>query len=206
MSNIINRGNKEIARRLASLNTLDSKITTAKNLNNSDQSYLENEVNLGINGLTSLKTILDNCATVTPVSAAVQCAVTNAQSIINEYRVYALILPKVQLIKMADDQLVVETNLTTLSQKIQYRITNEQAAGKDVSSLQTKLNTMVSDIKSAQTLSDGVEQAALPLQPSDYDTNHSVLSSYATHLQTARTDLQSAASLAKTIISSLKSL
>ena len=117
LSNIINKGNEEIARRLTSLNALDSKITATKNLSNTDLTFLENEVTAEISGLASLKTALDNCATVTPVSSAVQCAVINARDIIGDYRVYALILPKVQLVKMADDQMAIEINLTTLAKR-----------------------------------------------------------------------------------------
>jgi hypothetical protein len=206
LSNIINRGNAEITRRLNSLNTLSLKITTTTKLSSSDQSYLKNEVNTEINGLNALKTELDNCASVAPLTSAVQCAITNAKNIINEYRVYALVLPKVRLIKMADDQLAIEANMTTLAQKIQSRITNDQTAGKNVSSLQTELNTVVADINAAQALSSSVEQAVLPLQPADYNTNHTVLSGYALQLQTARADLQTATNSAKTIINSLKSL
>ena len=65
---------------------------------------------------------------------------------------------------------------------------------------------MIADINAAQALSTGVEQAVLPLLPSDYNTNRSVLSGYATKLQTAKVDLQSAAALAKTIISTLKTI
>ncbi len=199
LNNILNKGNAEITRRLESLNSLTTKITSAKKLSSSDQSYLENEVSSELSGLTTLKSSLDACTLAT-------CAVPFAQSIFNDYRVYALVLPKVHLVKMADDQQAIETSLTTLSQKLQSRITADQTAGKNVASLQTELNTMIADINAAQSISSNIESTVLPLQPSDYNSDHTILSGYAQQLQTARNDLQAAAAQAKTIITGLKSL
>jgi hypothetical protein len=205
LSNIISKGNAEITRRLDSLNSLLNRIGSAKNLSSSDLSYLQNEVNVEISGLTALKTTLDNCATVTPLASAITaCAKPAAQSIINDYRVYALVLPKVRLVVMADDQIVIETNLSSLAQKLQNRIANDQTAGKDVTSLQSELSSMTADISAAQAISANIESTVLPYQPSDYNTDHSLLVGYASQLQTARTDLQTAATTAKTIITGLK--
>jgi chromosome segregation ATPase len=205
LSNIISKGNAEITRRLDSLNSLLNRIGSAKNLSSSDLSYLQNEVNVEISGLTALKTTLDNCATVTPLASAITaCAKPAAQSIINDYRVYALVLPKVRLVVMADDQIVIETNLSSLAQKLQNRIANDQTAGKDVTSLQSELSSMTADISAAQAISANIESTVLPYQPSDYNTDHSLLVGYASQLQTARTDLQTAVTTAKTIITGLK--
>lgn len=199
MANIISKGNAEINRRETSLTALYARITGAKNLTSSDQSYLLSEAQTEASGLNNLKTVLDACTTFT-------CAKSNAQSIITEYRVYALILPKVQLTRMADDQQVIETALITLATKLQSRITNAQTAGNDVTTLQTDLNSMVADSNAATVISKNLEATVLPLQPSDYDANHDVLAGDLTQLQTARTDLQNAVTLAKTIITGLKSL
>jgi hypothetical protein len=207
LTNIINKGNTEITRRLDSLNSLLTRIGSAKNLSSSDLSYLQDEVNTEISGLSALKTTLDNCATVTPLANAITvCAGPAAQSIINDYRVYALVLPKVRLVVMADDQIVIETNLSSLAQKLQSRITNDQTAGKAVTSLQSELNTMTADISAAQAISSNIESTVLPFQPSDYNTDHSLLVGYASQLQTARTDLQTAATTAKTIITGLQAI
>jgi hypothetical protein len=199
IANILSKGSAEINRRETSLSNLNTRITGAKNLTSSDRSYLLDEVQTEESGLNNLKTTLAACTTVT-------CAATNAESIITEYRVYALVLPKVQLVRMADDQQVIETSLTTLTTKLQSRITNAQTAGDNVATLQTDLNTMIADINAAAAISKNIETTVLPLQPSDYDANHSVLAGDLTQLQTARTDLQNAAALAKTIITGLKSL
>jgi len=196
---IINRGNSEITRRLSSLNALSGKISSAAKLSSDDQASLSSEVSGEVSDLTALKTKLDADTTVAD-------AKTDAQSIINGYRVYALVMPKVNLVKTADDQQVAETKLSALETKLQTRVTAAKAAGKNVTSLQNGLTTMTSQIGSAQAISSKIESDVIGLQPSDYNSNHSVLSGDRNQLKTAQSDIQDAVGSATTIISGLKSL
>lgn len=199
LQNIISRGNTEITRRLTILNTLSSKISTATKLSSSDQSTLTAEVTNEISGLTSLKTTLDG-------ETQLSNAITDAQSIFTDYRVFALVVPQTYLVKTADDQQVAEGKLTTLATKIQSDITADQKAGKDVSALQTELNTLNSKVQAAQTISSTIETGVLPLTPNDYNTNHEVLSGDRAQLKIAQGDIGTALSDAKSLVSSLKSL
>lgn len=196
---IINRGNSEISRRLGTLNMLSSKINSAAKLSAADKASLSDEVTAEISGLTSLKASL---AADTTVSAAQ----ADAQSIINGYRVYALVGPKINLIRTADDQQVAEAKLSDLATKLQTRITAAKTAGKNVTSLQSGLDSMNSHISTAQGISSQIESSVINLQPSDYNTNHSVLSGDRDQLKTAQTNIQAAVAAAKTIINSLKNL
>ncbi len=196
---IINRGNSEIARRLSTLNTLSSKISSAAKLSSDDQAALSSEVSSEITNLTALKTKLDADTTVAD-------AKTDAQSIINDYRVYALVVPKVNLVKTADDQQAAEAKLTALATKLQTRITAAKTAGKNVTSLQNGLTTMNSQISSAQAISTKIESDVIGLQPSDYNSDHSVLSGDRDQLKTAQSDVQDAVTSASTIVSGLKNL
>lgn len=197
--NIIAKGNDEINRRLASLEKLSGEIQSTSKLNSSDQAALEAEVNTELSGLKGLQTQLDG-------ETQLSAAITDAQNIISEYRVYALVLPKVWLIKVADTQQTTEAKLTTVAQKLQTRLNADQTAAKDVTALVADLASLNSDISSAASISSSIEQAVLPLQPGDYDTNHSILSGDAAKLQTAHNDCVSAAAQAKTIITGLESL
>jgi hypothetical protein len=199
LQEIISKGNQEIERRLTTLSTLTSKINAATKLTPSNKTTLSNEVSSTTTGLTSLKTQLD-------ADTTVSSAYANAVSIYTEYRVYAIVAPKVGLIKVADDQQVVQSKLSTLAQKLQTRITTEQKAGKDVSSLQTELNDMTTKTSAAQAISSNVESTVINLQPSDYNSNHAVLSGDNTQLKTAHSDDQAAYTDAKNIVSSLKSM
>ena len=196
---IINRGNSEISRRLSTLTMLTGKINSATKLSASDQAALSSEVATEINGLTSLKTKLDADTTLSD-------AKTDAQSVINDYRVYALIVPKVNLIKTAADQQVAESKLSALATKLQSRISAAQVAGKNVTSLQSGLAAMNSKVSAAQTISSSIESSVIGLQPSDYNSNHSVLSGDRNQLKTAQNDIQAAVQASSTIITGLKSL
>jgi chromosome segregation ATPase len=199
IQNIITKGDQEISRRLTTLGTLTGKINDSIKLTDSDRSILSNEVSTTTSGLSDLETTLNGDTTITT-------AHSDALSIYTEYRVYALVAPKVNLVKVADDQQAVEAKLTTLAQKLQTRITAEQQAGKDVTTLQSELNDMTSKISAAQAISSNVESSIINLQPSDYNANHDVLEGYNTQLKTAHEDDAAALADAKEIVSGLKSL
>lgn len=199
LQTIISKGDQEITRRLATLNTLDSKINAATKLSASDKAYLTAEVNGEITGLTTLKTKLDADTTLAAARA-------DAQSIFNEYRVYALVAPKVSLVKVSDDQQVVEGKLTALIQKLQARINTAKSNGKDVTTIQNQLNDLTTQLNNASAISSAIEQKVLTLQPTDYDSNHAVLSGDSEQLKTAHSDNEAAYNDAKNIISELKNL
>jgi hypothetical protein len=196
---IINRGNSEIGRRLSTLNALSAKVSSATKLSSADQASLSSEISTEIDGLNGLKTKLDADTTASD-------AKTDAQAIINDYRVYALIVPKVNLVKTADDQQVAESKLSALAVKLQARISTAQTAGKNVTSLQGELASLNSKVAAAQAISSNIESAVVNLQPSDYNSNHSVLSGDRDQLKTAQADIQAAVSTATTIVTNLKNL
>ena len=199
LQDIINKGNQEIGRRLNSLNKLESKISAASKLTASDKAYLSAEISGEITGLTTLKGKLD--AETTLVAAR-----SDAQSIYTEYRVYYLVVPKVWLVKTADDQLIVESKLATLAQKLQTRIDSAKTSGKNVDNLQNELNDLTKQVSNAQSISSSIEQKVLPLQPSDYNSDHTILSGDRDQLKSAHTDNMAAYSDAKNIVNSLKNL
>jgi hypothetical protein len=199
LQNIISKGNEEIARRLTTLDTLSGKIESATKLTPSDQATLNTEVNGTISGLTSLKTQLDSENSLLP-------ARNDAISIYTEYRVYALVAPKVGLIKVADDQQVIEAKLSALVPKLQSRITEASANGSNVTTMQAQLTDMSAKISAAQAISSNIESTVINLQPMDYNSNHSVLVGDNTELKTAYNDIQTAYNDAKAIVSELKAL
>lgn len=196
---IITKGNQEITRRLTTLGTLNSKIASATKLTASDKAALASEVTNAAAGLTTLKAKLD-------AETIIAAARADAQSIFDEYRVYALVAPKVVLIKTADDQQTVDVKLTTLAGKLQTRLDSAKSAGKDVSALQARLDDMKAKTTAAAGIASSVEQAVIGLQPTDYNSNHNVLSGYRAQLQTAHSDNQAAVADAKAIVAGLKNL
>ncbi len=193
---IITRGNKEVDRRLKTLNTLSIKITGAKKLSSANKTALNDEVRTEISGLNDLKQKLD-------ADTDLATAQADAQDIFSGYRVYALIVPKVQLVKTADDLQTAADRLTALSSKLQTRIDTAKKQGKDVASLQSTLNDMIAKTKDARTISSAVELNIINLQPGDYNSNRSIMSDNRNTLKTAQSDIKAATADARTIVSSL---
>ncbi len=199
LQNIISKGDQEIARRLASLATLTTKINAATRLTASDKTTLTNEVNDTISGLNTLKTKLDSETTIA-------AARTDVQDIYTEYRVYALVAPKINLVKVADDQQVAEQKLATLIQKLQSRITTAQSKGKEATALQNALNDMTTKVNAAQSISSSIQSKVIGLQPTDYNSDHAILSGDSAQLKSAHADNQAAYQDAKQIVAGLKAL
>jgi hypothetical protein len=198
LQTIISKGDAEIARRMTTLGTLTSKINAASKLTANDKTTLSNEVSSSTSGLTSLKSQLDS-------ATSLSAARVDVEDIFTEYRVYALIAPKVDIIKVADDQQVIESDLNTLSQKLQTRITQDQQAGKNVATMQSELSDLNSKVSAAQSISSNIENTVINLQPTDYNSNHDVLSGDNTQLKTAHNDNLAADQDAKNIVAGLKS-
>lgn len=191
------RAKAEINRRLSKLRQLSAVLSGDTRLSASDKAMLTTEVQTEINGLIALQNKVD-------ADTDIATARIDAQSIYTEYRVYALVLPKMWLVRAANDQIAVEAKLNTLVGKLQTRINQAKGKGKDVASLQSSLNDMITQITNAQKISSDVAQKVLPLQPTDYNNDHTVLSGYLAQLKTAHADNKAAANDAKTIVQGLK--
>jgi hypothetical protein len=197
--NIKSKGDQAIERRIATLDNLTTKINAATKLTVSVKSNLIDEVSSTNSGLTSLKAQLNSETTIS-------AAIVDAKNIYSEYRVYALVAPRVGLISIANDQQVAQGKLDALAQKLQTSITAEQKAGKNVATIQGQLSNMQTKTSAAQTISDNAESSLVTLQPSDYNTNHAILSGYNAQLKNAHSDDQTAIADAKNIVSTIKTM
>jgi hypothetical protein len=199
MQTIQTKGAQEIDRRLATLTGLSTKIASAAKLNAGDKTTLTNEVTTEQAGLTALKTKL-------AAETTVDGARGDAQTIINGYRVYALIVPKIYLVKTADDQQVIEAKVASIIPTLQASITTAKNDGKDVASLQTQLDTATTKQQAAQTISSSIESKTIDLQPTDYNSDHTILSGDRAQLTSARVDLTAAVTSLKAVRDGLKAL
>ncbi|HSW66859.1 MAG TPA: hypothetical protein VLI54_07010 [Bacillota bacterium] len=199
LANIKSKGDTEIARRLKVLGTLSAKVNSATKLTALEKTDLKSEITGEYDGLKALRTKLAAETTIAAAAGDVSAMVT-------EYRVYALVVPKVQLIKAADYQQEVQAKLTTLTAKLQSRINDAGAKGHDVTELQTKLDEMESKMAAAEAISSDVETKVLAIEPTDYNNDHGIVSGYQTQLKTAHTNNAGAVTDAKAIITGLKAL
>jgi hypothetical protein len=144
-------------------------------------------------GLTALKAQID--ATTNPSTLRSDIA-----SIYSGYRVYALVLPQVHLVRVAD--LITGDVIGSLQQSVttlQTAITTEKADGQDTSAAQAAVNDLSAQITAISSDTNGVAAAVLRLTPAEWDANHAVLSgprsslgAAAAALSKARTDIAAA--------------
>jgi hypothetical protein len=199
LTNLQTRGDAQIQMRLATLNKLFGLITEDKHLATASRTSLSDEVTTELTGLKALQTKLDAETTST-------AALIDVQSIFTEFRVYALVDPKVRLVRTADDQAAVETKLTALATKLEARINAAQAAGKKVTTLQGSLTDLKTKLAASTAISSPIGAKVIALLPSDYNADHTILSGNADQLKTAHTDNVAAFNDAQSIITGLKSL
>jgi hypothetical protein len=184
---------------LTSLNAAAKVIDQTQKLSADDKQTLKAEINSTISGLTALKTKLD--ADTTLVDAR-----TDAKLILSDYRVYALVLPKVRLVKVADGQIALEAKFSDLSSTFMKRFAELKVAGRDTSALETTLANMNTKVSAAQTVSTAVQAKVIALKPSDYNSDHTILSGDRDQLKAAHDDLVAARADAKTIADGIKAL
>jgi hypothetical protein len=184
------KGATEIDRRLQNLAGALDKLSNSTTLTAADKAALTKQLNDEVSGLTALKTKLAAETTVAGARADVQ-------SIVLDYRVYALMLPKTRMMASADRFAVVETKLTKLH--------DELAAKATSSADKSKLADMSSQIANASAQTTKLETELLALQPTDYNANHAVLVTYRAAEKTAHDALVAARDDAKTVIDDLKS-
>ncbi len=193
------KGDQEIARRLKALAALTANINVTSKLTPSDKTSLTEEATTESKNLSTLRTKL--AAETTLAGAA-----ADVQSMVAEYRVYALVIPKVRLIKTADAQQIFQAQLTAFAAKLQTRITAADAKGKNVTDLQTKLDDMLSKMAVAESISANVESKVLTLEPTDYNNDHGILAGYQTQLKSAHQNDLAALASGKLIVQGLKAL
>lgn len=161
LSDLINRGNKEVKaasqaadksadrlqkaktygdrmvdNRVAELNRVLSRIQTDTRLTSDEKSSLSSDIQNALSGLNQLKIKIDADTTVESVK-------TDAKSIITNYKVYAVLVPKIRLLITIDSLLNLNQKMLALIPKLDSLVATLQSQGKDVSTIQP----LVADIK-----------------------------------------------------------
>ncbi|MDP2649468.1 MAG: hypothetical protein Q8P10_01350 [bacterium] len=133
--------------RINSLNKLLQRIQNDKKISADNKSFLAKQVQDTINAINSLKTKIQNDTTVDEIK-------TDGKKIINDYKVYMVLEPKIRLLITIGNLQTLSDKISALSPKIQTLIDNEKLKGKDTTSLQNLLddiNAQQKDINSKLT-------------------------------------------------------
>jgi hypothetical protein len=201
VGNLRKLGDCEIDRRLDTITKLQSTVASAGALTDADRAALRSQLTADTNGLTALRATIDAETDKGALRA-------DLKTIVTDYRIYLLMVPKTAEVIAADAELAAVGRLGTLSTKLQARIDAAKTAGKDVSQAQADLDAMKAKVGQVSPLVHGVPAAVLPLTPAQYNGGAAkpILVSSRTSLQSGRALLVGARADAAACIAALKAL
>lgn len=179
--------------RLATLHALNTAVSAAQHLTSAHKGTLTGLIQSDESGLTALKTKVSGETTLAGVRA-------DDQSMVNDYRVYLLVAPKVRLTIAADLETTAVTRLRTTADKLTAAIAAAKAAGKDTTQAEADLADLKAQTDAASTAVTGQADAVLAIQPGpDGTAIQNQVKPVRDAVRTGRTDLRKALADAKAI-------
>jgi hypothetical protein len=186
--------------RLAALAKDTAAITAAKHLTDADKATLTSLISTDTTAMNSLKTKVAGETTATALRA-------DATSMVDNYRIFILVGPKVRLTIAGDAEQAAIARLQTVHDKLADLVAKAKAAGKDTAAAEQSLADMAAAITKAQNGVSGQVAAVLAIQPGPDAT--AIKSKVATVRQSiggTRASLKTAVADAKSVTSFLKSV
>lgn len=204
------RSADEISARIDALNKISSRVNAMVKLSADQKTAITTEIQNLVSDLTSLQTKIQLDASSTSVGSQGALSSTSPlrmdiQSIAKNYRIYALVIPQVEILAAADRAETIVASLNVFSAKLQTRIAAAQSAGKNVASLQTSLTDMNTKTSDAQVQATAAITATANLTPDNGDTtlaasNSAALKTGRADIKTANTDIRTAVADARSIV------
>ena len=189
VTTLTGRGNAELDARIKTLSDLLTRVGSMVKVSATEKATLTTEIQTQISNLTNLKMKIDAEASTTVVVASSSLQ-ADTKSITDSYRVYALIVPQIEILAATDRANTILSSMTILAGKLETRIAAAQTAGQNVTALQASLTDLNAKLADATTQSTAAEGAVVNLVPDQ--GNQTVAQSNATALKTARADLKTA--------------
>jgi hypothetical protein len=196
------KADEQVKQRLEQLRKLDGAVAAARSDcgHNAD---LRSQLAADKSGLEALNAQIQ--AETVPAEA-----VESYKQIFTHFRIYWLETPKTHVVLGCDRVVGGAAKLTALEAKIQARVDEAKAAGKDVGDAQVALDTMVSEIASATAAANQADDAVIVLKADKgdravLDANKAALTAARQKLRAAMADLKDARTAARTAVDALKS-
>lgn len=179
--------------RLHTLAALKTAVDAATHLSTGHRSTLAGLISSDTAGLTALRAKVD-------AETTIQAVRTDERSMVDDYRIYLLVVPKVRFTVASDAELADAGKLQGARDKLAAAIAAAQAAGKDVSAEQGELADLSNQIAAAQAALAGKADALLAVAPSpDAAAMTAAVAPVRTAVHTAREDLEKGLADAKQI-------
>jgi hypothetical protein len=179
-SSLVEKSNKEIEKRVKDLNKLEDRILEMKNVSDAEKKSFSDSINSEISNLDDLKGKIGSSTDMTTLKSDVA-------SITKDTRIYALVIPKMHILAANDKAMTAVNMLNAMVTKLQTRISDAQANGKDVTALNTALADLSAKLADATSLSGSISSGISTLVPDQ--GNKTVMSSNEAALKAARKNI-----------------
>jgi predicted nucleic acid-binding Zn-ribbon protein len=185
VSDLKNRAQTEITRRLNYLNQLITELGSMKKLSSADKTSLTSQIQTQIDGLNSLQTKINADTDLTTLRADVKSVITN-------YYIFAFFRVQIDLLLAADRMSTTTDNFMAVYTKLQTRINAAGTQGKDVTQLNTWLSDMQVKLNDAKSQYQAAETELNGLTAQGYPGNKSSLLDARGKIKAGATDLKAA--------------
>lgn len=179
------RAHNEVNRRITILNQLIQRIQDMQIVSDSQKNQLVQQVNIEIGNLNMLGTKLTSDTD----SGTIE---QDKKGVVTSYSIFALFIPKINIIALADKIVFTSNVLKDHGDKIQIRITMAKAKGINVDSIQAMEGEYMAKLQHAAEQVQQAVNIVNTLTPSGYPANKSSLFSARDLLTVARKDLHDA--------------
>lgn len=142
---------KILDQRIENLNKLKERVSLYKNVNDTDKTSINTVIVNVITDLVNLRNVIENATSTDFVKQA-------RENINNNYRVYALIMPQLNIIASADRMITTISMLNIVGSKIEVRL-NAVATGTEITSA-----NLVTANKFLQSMKDKLVQSQMDAQ------------------------------------------
>jgi hypothetical protein len=191
---------RRIDLRLAALARFDVETTRARHLTDAHRATLHSLIKQDIAGLVRLRVKVRGETMLSALRA-------DATSMVNDYRVFLLVGPKVRLSFVGDTEDFAIDRLHKVHDTLAALVAKAKAAGKDTSTAEQELADMQTDLNKASADIDGQVTALLAIQPGPDGPGITAKVTAVRHaLGAGRTDIRAAVTKAKQVRDFLKSL
>ncbi len=198
------RGDAEIDRRVAAINALNTRVQGMQKVTETFKQNLTAAIQNQLTGLATLKAKIDADTDSATLKA-------DLKSVTDSYRIFALVVPQIQISAAADREVALVSMMSTLGAKLQARVQAAAQAGATTTALTAALTDMATKLSDAQTKASAAVSASVPLAPDNGDktvmaSNTATLKGARTAIKEGMADLVAARKDVDIIVKGLKAL
>ncbi len=183
-----------LAARTSTLSTVTGAVGSDPTLTPSDRTTIDGILSPTTAGIAALAQKVPGDTTCAAVAA-------DRQTMVQTYRVFAVVAPQTHLTMAADRAAMIESEIAAGEPKMQAAIIAAQAAGKNVSTADTAYADVQAKLAAAQSSTAGVASTALSQTPASFPGSSAVFVNLRSDIQSAVADFQAVRSDLQTIIS-----